>query len=196
MPTSAHRISTFGTTVFTEINMLAQQYHALNLGQGKPDFDTPSDIVTQLVQAAQARLYNQYAHGPGTSSLRQAIAGHSARFYDLEIDPAKGVVVTSGATEGIFSAILGLVDPGDEVIVIESFYDSYVPNILMANAVSVYVYLHPPNWRFDLDELRSAFTQKTRALILNTPQNPTGRVFSQQELLLIAELCTEHNVTI
>src|SRR5438045_5632808 len=189
MPTSAHRISTFGTTVFTEINMLAQQYNALNLGQGKPDFDTPPDIVAQLVQAAQAGQYNQYAPGPGTASLRQAIVHHAARFYDIEIDPAKGVVVTSGATEGIFSTILGLVDPGDEVIVIEPFYDSYVPNILMANAVPVYVPLHPPTWRFDLDELRSAFTQKTRALILNTPQNPTGRVFSQQELLLIAELC-------
>src|SRR5512135_3630521 len=98
MPTSARRISTFGTTVFTEINMLAQQYNALNLGQGKPDFDTPTDIVAQLVQAER---YNQYAPGPGTASLREAIASHAARFYDLEIDPAKGVVVTSGATEGI-----------------------------------------------------------------------------------------------
>ena len=196
MPTSARRISTFGTTVFSEINMLAQQYHALNLGQGKPDFDTPSDIVTQLVQAAQAGLYNQYAPGPGTASLRQAIAGHAARFYDLEIDPAKGVVVTSGATEGIFSAILGLVDPGDEVIVIEPFYDSYVPNILMANAIAVCVPLHPPTWTFDADELRSAFSKKTRALILNTPQNPSGRVFTRQELTMIAELCIEYDVTV
>ncbi len=196
MPTSARRISNFGTTVFTEINMLAQQYNALNLGQGKPDFDTPPDIVTQLVQAAQAGLYNQYAPGPGTSSLRQAITSHAARFYDLEIDPAKGVVVTSGATEGIFSAILGLVDPGDEVIVIEPFYDSYVPNILMANAIPVCVPLHPPTWTFDADELRSAFSKKTRALILNTPQNPSGRVFTRQELTMIAELCIEYDVTV
>ncbi len=196
MPTSARRISTFGTTVFTEINLLAQQYSALNLGQGKPDFDTPPDIVMQLVQAAQAGLYNQYAPGPGTLSLRQAIASHAARFYDLEIDPAKGVVVTSGATEGIFSAILGLVDPGDEVIVIEPFYDSYVPNILMANAIPVCVPLHPPTWTFDADELRSAFSKKTRALILNTPQNPSGRVFTRQELTMIAELCIEYNVTV
>ncbi len=196
MPTSARRISTFGTTVFTEINLLAQQYSALNLGQGKPDFDTPPDIVMQLVQAAQAGLYNQYAPGPGTLSLRQAIASHAARFYDLEIDPAKGVVVTSGATEGIFSAILGLVDPGDEVIVIEPFYDSYVPNILMANAIPVCVPLHPPTWTFDADELRSAFSKKTRALILNTPQNPSGRVFTRQELTMIAELCIEYDVTV
>ncbi len=196
MPTTARRISTFGTTVFTEINMLAQQYNALNLGQGKPDFDTPPDIVAQLVQAAQAGQYNQYAPGSGTASLRQAIANHSARFYNLEIDPAKGVVVTSGATEGIFSAILGLVDPGDEVIVIEPFYDSYVPNILMANAVPVCVPLHPPTWTFDADELRSAFSKKTRALILNTPQNPSGRVFTRQELIMIAELCIEYDVTV
>jgi N-succinyldiaminopimelate aminotransferase len=196
MPTEARRISTFGTTVFTEINMLAQQYNALNLGQGKPDFDTPPDIVAQLVQAAQAGQYNQYAPGPGTSTLRQAIASHAARFYDLEIDPAKGVVVTSGATEGIFSAILGLVDPGDEVIVIEPFYDSYVPDILMANAIPVCVPLHPPTWTFDTDELRSAFNKKTRALILNTPQNPSGRVFTRQELAMIAELCIEYDVTV
>lgn len=196
MPTTARRVSTFGTTVFTEINLLAQQHNALNLGQGKPDFDTPPDIVRQLLQAAQAGQYNQYAPGSGTASLRQAIVDHAARFYDLDIDPTKGVVVTSGATEGIFSAILGLVDPGEEVIVIEPFYDSYVPNILMANAKPVCVPLHPPTWTFDPDELRSAFSKKTRALILNTPQNPSGRVFTRQELTMIAELCIEHDVTV
>ncbi len=196
MSTSASRVATFGTTIFTEVNTLAQQYNALNLGQGKPDFDTPQDIIMQLVQAAQSGQYNQYAPGPGTASLRQAIVDHTARFYNLDINPVDGVVVTSGSTEGIFSAILGLVDPGDEVIVIEPYYDSYVPDIIMANAVPVYVPLHPPAWTFDTDELRSAFTRKTRALILNTPQNPTGRVFTRQELALIAELCIEHDVTV
>ncbi len=196
MPTTARRISTFGTTVFTEINQLAQQYNALNLGQGKPDFDTPADIVMQLVRAAQAGQYNQYPPGAGIAPLRQAIVDHAARFYDLEIDPSRGVVVTSGATEGIFAAILGLVDPGDEVIVIEPFYDSYVPNILMASAIPVCVPLHPPTWTFDADELRSAFSKKTRALILNSPQNPSGRVFTRQELTMIAELCIEHDVTV
>ncbi len=196
MSTSANRVSTFGTTVFTEINMLAQQYGALNLGQGKPDFDTPSDIVQQLTQAAQSGQYNQYAPGPGSSSLRQAVADHAARFYNMDIHPTNGVVVTSGATEGILAAIMGLVDPGDEVIVIEPFYDSYVPGIIMANAVPVYVSLHPPTWTFDADELRAAFTSKTRAIILNTPHNPTGRVFTHQELTMIAELCIEHDVTV
>ena len=196
MSTSARRVATFGTTVFTEINTLAQQYNALNLGQGKPDFDTPPDIIMHLVQAAQAGQYNQYAPGSGTVSLRRAIVDHAGRFYDLDIDPVHGVVVTSGATEGIFAAILGLVDPGDEVIVIEPFYDSYVPDIIMAHAVPVCVPLHPPTWTFDVDELSAAFTGKTRALILNTPQNPSGRVFTRQELSLIAELCLEHDVTV
>jgi N-succinyldiaminopimelate aminotransferase len=196
MSTPANRVATFGTTIFTEINMLAQKYNALNLGQGKPDFDTPPVIVAQLVQAAQAGRFNQYAPGSGTPSLRQAIAYHAARFYHMEINPDSGVVVTAGATEGIFSAVLGLVDPGDEVIVIEPFYDSYVPNILMAHAVPVYVPLHPPTWSFDKDELRAAFTAKTRAIILNTPQNPTGRVFTRDELQLIADLCIEHDVTV
>ena len=196
MSTSASRVATFGTTIFTEVNTLAQQYNALNLGQGKPDFDAPQDVIMHLVHAAQSGQHNQYAPGPGTASLRQAVVDHTARFYNMDINPVGGVVVTSGATEGILSAILGLVDPGDEVVVIEPYYDSYVPDIIMANAVPVYVPLHPPDWTFDTDELRSAFTRKTRALILNTPQNPTGRVFTHQELMLIAELCIEHDVTV
>ncbi|HEY4033456.1 MAG TPA: aminotransferase class I/II-fold pyridoxal phosphate-dependent enzyme [Ktedonobacteraceae bacterium] len=196
MPTSARRVETFGTTIFTEINELALQYDALNLGQGKPDFDTPTDIVMQLTQALQSGKYNQYAPGLGTSALRHAVANHATRFYGLDIDPARGVIITAGATEGIFASVMGLVDPGDEVIVIEPFYDSYVPSITMAGAIPVYVPLHPPTWTFDPDELRAAFTNKTRALILNTPHNPTGRVFTRQELSLIAELCIEHDVTV
>src|SRR6266571_7973075 len=105
MPAFARRVATFGTTIFTEINALAQQYNALNLGQGKPDFDTPPDIIKHLVQAAQSGQYNQYAPGSGTASLRQAIVDHAARFYNLDINPTSGVLVTTGATEGIFSAI-------------------------------------------------------------------------------------------
>lgn len=196
MSAYAIRVASFGTTIFTEINLLAQQYNALNLGQGKPDFDTPPDIVGQLVEAARAGHYNQYAPGPGTASLRKAVADHVARFYEMDIDANRGVIVTAGATEGIFASVLGLVDPGDEVIVIEPFYDSYVPNIVMANAVPVYVPLHPPTWTFDSDELRAAFNSKTRAIILNSPQNPTGRVYTREELTLIAELCIEHDVTV
>src|SRR5581483_9815163 len=196
MSTSAQRVATFGTTIFTEINNLAQQYNALNLGQGKPDFDAPQDVVRQMIEALQSGKYNQYAPGPGSIALRNAVVKHSARFYNMDIDAARGVIVTSGATEGIFAAILGLVDPGDEVIVIEPFYDSYVPNIIMAGAVPVCVPLHPPTWTLDVAELQAAFTGKTRALILNMPQNPSGRVFTMQELSMIAQLCIEHNVTV
>ncbi len=196
MSTSARRVEAFGTTIFTEINELALQYKALNLGQGKPDFDTPTDIVMQLVQSLQSGKSNQYAPGTGTSVLRHAVAGHAARFYGLDIDPTKGVIVTAGATEGIFASVMGLVDPGDEVIVIEPVFDSYVPSITMAGAIPVYVPLYPPTWTLDPDQLRAAFTQKTRALILNSPHNPTGRVFTRQELSLIAELCIEHDVTV
>jgi N-succinyldiaminopimelate aminotransferase len=196
MSSSAQRVATFGTTIFTEMNQLAQEYQALNLGQGKPDFDTPSEILQQLIHFLQTGQHNQYAPGPGTPSLRKAVADHAARFYGLTIDPLEGVVVTAGATEAIFASILGLVDPGDEVIVFEPFYDSYVPDIIMANATPVYVPLYPPDWTFDPDELRAAFSKRTRALIINTPQNPTGRVFTHDELGLIAQLCIEHDVTV
>jgi N-succinyldiaminopimelate aminotransferase len=198
MSTIASRVSAnaFGTSIFTEINMLAQQYEAVNLGQGRPDADTPPNIIQRLLEVAQSGRNNQYAPGPGCPSLRQAVADHAARFYNMDIDPLRGVVVTSGATEAIFASVMGLVDPGDEVIVIEPFYDSYLPCIIMANALPVYVPLHPPTWTFDPDELRAAFSKKTRVLILNTPQNPTGRVFTHQELTLIADLCIEHDVTV
>ena len=196
MSAYAQRVATFGTTIFTEINVLSQQHQAINLGQGKPDFDTPPDIIEQLVRAAQSGQHNQYAPGPGTASLRKAVAEHAARFYNMEIDQHRGVIITAGGTEGIFAAILGLVDPGDEVIVIEPYYNSYVPNILMANAIPVYVPLHPPTWTLDPDELGAAFSSKTRAIVLNTPHNPSGRVFTRQELTLIAELCIEHDVIV
>ncbi|MBA2396757.1 MAG: aminotransferase class I/II-fold pyridoxal phosphate-dependent enzyme [Ktedonobacteraceae bacterium] len=198
MPTIASRVkpALFSTSIFTEMNTLAQQYNAVNLGQGKPDADTPSDIIQRLIQVSQAGRYNQYAPAPGTPALRQAVSDHAARFYNLDIDPLRGVVVTSGATEGICASIMGLVDPGDEVIIIEPFYDAYLPNILMAQAIPVYVPLHPPTWTFDPAELRAAFSQKTRVLILNSPHNPTGRVFTHEELTLIAQLCIEYDVTV
>lgn len=195
MPTISERVAAFGTTIFTEINQLAQQHDAINLGQGKPDFDGPAEAVQAFVTALQSGGHNQYAPGPGTGSLRTAIVEHAAR-YDIEVEANGGVVVTPGATECIFASVMGLVDPGDEVIVIEPFFDSYVPNIQMAGATPVYVSLHPPEWTFNPDELRAAFGPKTRAIIINTPNNPTGRVFTHEELALIAELCRENDVTV
>jgi N-succinyldiaminopimelate aminotransferase len=196
MPKISDRVAGFGTTIFTEINMLAQQHNALNFGQGKPDFDTPPEIIAALEAASKAGNHNQYAPGDGTPELRQAVAAHANRFYNLEIDPKAGVVVTAGATEAVFSSVLGMVDKGDEVIVIEPYFDSYVPNITMAGATPIFVPLHPPNWTFDPDELRKAFNTKTRAIIINTPHNPTGRVFTLEELTLIADLCKEHDVVV
>ncbi|MFW5696451.1 MAG: aminotransferase class I/II-fold pyridoxal phosphate-dependent enzyme [Phototrophicaceae bacterium] len=196
MPTIARRVVPFGTTIFTEINSLAQQHNAINLGQGKPDFDGPAEVVEAFRRALADGSYNQYAPGPGAPSLRQAIADFVGRFYNLDIDPAHGVLVTPGATEAIFASIMGLVDPGDEVIIIEPFFDSYAPGVLMAGATPVYVPLYAPDWTFDEDELRAAFNPRTRALILNTPHNPTGRVFNRAELTLIAELAQQFDVTV
>lgn len=196
MPRISARVAGFGTTIFTEINALAQQHNALNFGQGKPDFDTPPEIIAALEAASKAGNRNQYAPGDGTLELRQAVAAHANRFYNLDIDPKAGVVVTAGATEAVFSSVLGTVDRGDEVIVIEPYFDSYVPNITMAGATPIFVPLHPPNWTFDPDELRNAFNTKTRAIIINTPHNPTGRVFTLEEMTLIADLCKEHDVTV
>jgi N-succinyldiaminopimelate aminotransferase len=190
------RVASFGTTIFSEINQLAQQHNALNLGQGRPDFDAPPDILAEIVRAVQSGAHNQYAPGIGAAALRQAVADHALRRYGMSIDPAAGVVITAGATEAVFASVLGLVDRGDEVIIIEPYFDSYVPNLVMAGATPVYVPLHPPEWTLDPEELRRAFSERTRALILNTPHNPTGRVFTRAELTLIAELCQEHDVTV
>lgn len=196
MPKISDRVAGFGTTIFTEINQLAQQHNALNLGQGKPDFDTSPQMIAALEAAAKAGTRNQYAPGNGVPELQQAVADHASRFYNLDIDPKAGVVVTAGATEAVFSSVLGTVDRGDEVIVIEPYFDSYVPNIIMAGATPIFLPLHPPDWTLDPDELKAAFNTKTRALLFNTPHNPSGRVFTREEMTMIAELCIEHDVTV
>jgi len=194
MPRIANRVIPFGTTIFTEINTLAQQHNAVNLGQGKPDFYGASQIVEAYVEALKTGDYNQYAPGAGAMVARQGVANFVNRHYGLELDPQQGVLITAGATEAVFCAIMGLIDPGDEVIVIEPFFDSYAPGVLMAGGVPVYVPLYAPNWEFNPDELRAAFNPKTRAIIINTPHNPTGRVFSLAELTVIADLCKEFDV--
>ena len=196
MPSYAKRVEPFGTTIFTEINQLATQHRAVNLGQGRPDFDGPQEIIDAAIRALNGDTANQYAPSPGLPNLREGVARHAGVFYDIDVDPNTGVIVTAGATQGVFSAIMGLVDPGDEVIVIEPYYDSYVPGVQMAGGKPVYVPMHPPNWTFDEAELRAAFNHKTRAILLNTPNNPTGRVYTRAELRLIADLCIEHDVIV
>lgn len=195
MPEISKRVAQFGTTIFTEINNLAQKHNAVNLGQGKPDFDGPTPIIEAAVRALQSGNHNQYAPGPGTPNLRNAISQHAAR-YDLDVDPNSGVIVTPGATECLFASVMGLVDTGNEVIIIEPYFDSYVPDVVMAGAKPVFVPLHPPEWTIDPDELKAAFNDKTRILMLNTPHNPTGRVFTLEELQMIAELCIQYDVTV
>jgi N-succinyldiaminopimelate aminotransferase len=188
----ARRVAEFGTTIFSDINALAQQHHAVNLGQGAPDFDGPPQVLAAAVRAVNSQL-NQYAPGIGMQSVREAIALHAERFYGQKIDAARQVLVTSGATEAVFAAVLGLTDPGDEVIVFQPVYDTYVPNMIMAGVKPRYVTLCGENWTIDPDELASAFKSRPRAIIVNTPHNPTGKVYSREELTLIAELCQRHD---
>ena len=196
MPTYAKRVAPFGTTIFTEINQLAARHKAVNLGQGRPDFDGPQEIIDAAVDALNSDGANQYAPSPGLPGLREGVARHADVFYGLDVDPEAGVIVTAGATQGVYSAIMGLVDPGDEVIIIEPYYDSYVPGVQMAGGRPVYVPMHPPNWTFDEAELRAAFSNRTRAVLLNTPNNPSGRVYTREELQLFADLCIQHDVIV
>jgi len=193
MSVMSRRVAGFGTTVFVEINNLARQHNAVNLGQGAPDFDGPPEVLAAAVEAVNSAM-NQYAPGIGMLSVRQAIARHAQRFYGQKLNPETEVLVTSGATEGVFAAILGLTDPGDEVIVFEPVYDTYVPNMVMAGVTPRYVPLRGDNWTFDPDELARAFNSRTRAVIVNSPHNPTGKVYTRDELRVIADLCVKHNV--
>lgn len=189
----ARRVAALGTTIFSEINGLARQYQAVNLGQGAPDFDGHPAVI-EAAQQALSTGRNQYAPGHGIPEVKLTVADHARRFYGQEVDPTTEVTITSGATEAMFAAILGLADPGDEVIVFQPVYDSYVPNLQWAGVTPRYVNLYPPHWQFDPDQLRAAFNAKTRAIIINTPHNPTGKVFSRAEMTFIAELCQTHNV--
>ncbi len=189
----ARRVTGFGTSVFTEMSRLAVQHGAVNLGQGFPDFAGPDFVKEAAIQAIRADL-NQYAVSYGTPRLRRIIAEAWQRSYGREVDPEREVSVGSGATEVILDAILGLVNPGDEVILFEPFYDSYVPDILMAGGIARFVTLEPPDWGFDRQALADLFTPRTKLILINTPHNPTGKVFSREELSFIASLCQRHGV--
>jgi aspartate/methionine/tyrosine aminotransferase len=192
-PQTADRLAPFGETIFAEITALAVKHDALNLGQGFPNFDGP-DFVKAAAVAALDAGENQYARSSGIPPLTAAIADWFAASSGLAVDPEAEVTVTSGCTEAIPSTLLGLVNPGDEVIVFEPYYDSYRACISMAGATPRFVTLRPPDFAFDPDDLRAAFTGRTRAVIVNTPHNPTGKVYSRDELELIASLCREHDV--
>ncbi len=186
----------FGTTIFAEMSALAVRTGAVNLGQGFPDTDGPDEMLAAAADALRAG-HNQYPPGPGTPGLRAAVVDHQRRFWGLEYDPDGEVLITAGATEAIAAAILGLCEPGDEVVCFEPYYDSYAASIALAGAVRRPVTLRPTEnsrYGFDPAALRAAFGPRTRLMLLNSPHNPTGKVFSREELTLIAELCQEHDV--
>jgi N-succinyldiaminopimelate aminotransferase len=194
-PRTAARLDGIPPTIFSTMSALAVRTGAVNLGQGFPDEDGPPEVIAAAVRALQSGA-NQYAPGIGTPALRQAVARHQQRHYGLELDPDSQVVVTTGCTEGIASALLGLVDPGDEVVVLEPYYDSYVAMIQMAGGVRRPVTLRAPDFRLDLDELRAAVTSRTRFVLLNSPHNPTGTVLTRAELEAVAELAVERDLVV
>jgi N-succinyldiaminopimelate aminotransferase len=192
-PALTSRLEGFGTTIFAEMSALAARTGAINLGQGFPDTDGPPEVLEAAVEAMRAGR-NQYPPGPGIPELRAAIAEHQRRFHGLELDPDGEVLVTTGATEAIAAALLALCEPGDEVVTFEPYYDSYAACIAMAGATRRVVTLRPPGYALDPDRLAAAFTDRTRLILLNSPHNPTGKVFDRADLEHVARLCTERDV--
>ena len=193
--TAAQRLAGFGTSVFTEMSRLAVEHRAINLGQGFPDFPGPDLVKEAAVVAIRADL-NQYAPSHGTPRLRQAIAATFEQSYGRAIDPESEVTVTTGATEAMQAVMLALIDPGDEVILFEPFYDAYPAQVVFAGGTPRAVRMDPPDWSFSVDELHAAIGPRTRAIVINTPHNPTGKMFSMAELETIAQLATEHDLLV
>jgi aspartate/methionine/tyrosine aminotransferase len=180
----------FTESVIREMTRLAQLHKAVNLAQGMPDFAAPAEIKQAACRAIEADI-NQYAITWGARSFRNAIAAKTRSYLGLEIDPEREITVTCGSTEAMIASLMAIINPGDEVVIFEPFYENYGPDTILSGATPRYVRLQPPDWSFDRDELRRAFNERTKAIILNTPNNPTGKVFSRDELRFIADLCIE-----
>ena len=190
---TAVRTHAFTESVIRDMTRVAQQYDAINLAQGFPDFAAPQLLKDAACRAIQ-RDVNQYAVTWGAPALRSALAGKYRQRYGLDVDPDRGVTVTCGATEAMAAVMLALVDPGEEVIVLEPFYENYGPDAVLCDASPVFLPLSPPGFRLDPTRLRSAVTPRTRAIVVNTPNNPTGRVFDPDEMTAVAEVCVEHDL--
>jgi N-succinyldiaminopimelate aminotransferase len=195
-PLLNRRLDGLGTSIFAEMSARAVATGAINLGQGFPDVDGPRQIAERAATAVLTGQGNQYPPGIGIPELREAVARHQRRFYGLGYDPGTEVLITAGATEGIAAALLALLEPGDEVIALEPYYDSYVANIVMAGATRVPVTLNAPAFRPDLDRLRDAVTGKTRLILVNSPHNPTGMVLTREEAQAIADLAIERDLLV
>jgi aminotransferase len=192
-PPTARRTWSFTESVIREMTRVCALHDGVNLAQGFPDFPAPDEVKRAACDAI-SRDVNQYAITWGAKSLRDAVAEHAARFYRMHVDPETMVTVCCGSTEAMLSSLLAVVNPGDEVVVLEPFYENYGPDAALSGATPVYVPLEPPGFRVDPDRLRRAFTDRTAAIIVNSPNNPTGRVFDREELEAIASLCRERDV--
>ena len=189
------RLRGFGSTIFAEMTALATEKGAINLGQGFPDYDGPRAVLDAAVEAIRSGQ-NQYPPGPGIADLRSAISEHQRRFHGLSYQPDGEVLVTAGATEALAGALLGILEAGDEVVLLEPMYDSYQACIALAGAVTRPVTLRPPSYRLDVDALKAAIGPRTRMILLNTPHNPTGAVLGIDELRAVAELAIEHDLIV
>ena len=195
-PTTS-RLAAFGTTIFARMSALAAETGAINLGQGFPDTDGPPEVLEAAVAAIRSGQ-NQYPPGLGIADLREAVAEHQQRFWGMTVDPDTEVLITAGATEALAGSLLGILEDGDEVIVFEPMFDSYQACIALAGATVVPITLQPgvDGYTFDEERLRSAVTPRTRLILLNTPHNPTGKVFTRDEMLTIAEVALEHDLLV
>ncbi len=191
----AQRLDGIGQSIFAVMTRLANEYDAVNLGQGFPDFDGPAWLVEEYAKALRSGR-NQYAPMQGTKSLRDAIASYQRRFWSMEWDAEQEITVTAGATEALLSSILALVDAGDEVILFEPFYDAHIADVRLAGGIPRFVTLHAPEFRIDAESLESAITARTRMIILNNPHNPTGRVFTAEELHVVADAAKRHDLLV
>ena len=190
------RLQGFGATIFAEMSALAMKTNAVNLGQGFPDKDGPPEVIEAATSAIRNGLGNQYPPGIGVPELRHAVSEHQRRFYGLSYDPDSEILVTAGASEALAAAVLALCETGDEVVTFEPWYDIYGANIAMAGATKKVVTLRPPHYAFEESEFLAALSPKTRLILLNSPHNPTGKVFSREELEFIAKVAVERDLLV
>jgi N-succinyldiaminopimelate aminotransferase len=193
LPYLNSRLQGLGATIFATMSALAEATGSVNLGQGFPDYDGPAEVLEAACEAIRAG-HNQYPPGRGIKALRDAIADHQRHWYGLAFDPASEVLVTAGATEALAASILSLTEVGDEVVLFEPYYDAYPALVALAGGTHRVVPLRPPTWGFDPDELRRAITPRTRLIVVNSPHNPTGKVFGNDELEAIAAVCRDHDL--
>lgn len=192
IPAVCRALRPFGTSIFTEMSALAAEHGAVNLSQGFPDFDGPEEMRRAAAEAI-VRGPNQYVPSMGVPALREAVAAKAKRFYGIDLDPVDEVTITAGASEALSASLLGLLEPGDEVILLEPCYDLYPPIVALAGAEAVFVRLEKPDFALPVAELERAFNRRTKAIIINNPQNPCGKVFTREELELVGRLCREHD---